>query len=111
MEIAEQIKTETIAAAVLLLSQVESWPEGKHLDMARELGEELLAWPRDAGDRPLEPILEALRTAPEGQAGLLKEFYVLHTRMVLEHGVADGLFDRCADPEVYTLVRGGDAAL
>ena len=111
MEIADQIKTETIAGAFLLLSQVENWPQGPHLEVARELGSEVLAWRREAGDRPLDPILEALRTAPEGQAGPLKELYALHIRMVLEHGVADGLFKRGADPEVYTLVQGGDAAL
>ncbi len=103
MEIAETIRTETIAAALLLLSQVESWPQGPHLEIARELGDDVLAWRRDAGDRPVEPIWDALRTASEGHVGPLEEIYALHTRMVFEHGVADGLFWRGADPEVYIL--------
>lgn len=105
MHLTDQIKTETIAAAFLLLSQVESWPQGPHLKMARELANDVLEWRRDAGNRLLDPILDALRTVPEGHAGPLEEMYALHTRMVFEHGVADGLFRRGADPETYILVR------
>lgn len=101
--IAKKIKTETVAEALLLETFAQAWPDGLQRDVALELAAEVIGWRREAGQRSLQPIHDAKQGAPASQEHILGRISALHVRMVLEHGVEAGVFQRGFEPDTYEM--------